>query len=73
MSFNTWCLSLTKVENLPDERVLEIGRRLHHMMSVYTESCTYGGRLEQKPMKELEKCQVQLDRVDAELRRRGLL
>ena len=71
MSFNTWCLSMTRLETLPVERLSETRYRLLHMMAVYQESRMYGGRLGKKALSELEKCQVEVDRVDAEIARRS--
>jgi hypothetical protein len=72
MSFNTWCLSLTRLENLPTGRLQQFVERLKHMISVYEESCSYGGRLERKARSEIAKCMEQMNRVQTELELRGM-
>jgi len=74
MSWNTWLASMTKMENLRDSTLLKMRDKLRHMMDVYMENVDgRGGELlARMSMRELDKCQEQMDRVKAEIQRRGL-
>ena len=73
MSWNTWLASMTKMENLSDKTLLEMRDRLNYMISGYSENMYEGvGALERYSQREINKCREQMDRVEAEIHRRGL-
>jgi hypothetical protein len=73
MSWNTWLASMTKMENLSDGTLLKMRDKLSEMMAGYAEdNFGGGGALQRYSMREYEKCREQMDRVETEMRRRGL-
>jgi len=72
MSWNTWWLSMTNMKNVSDAKLQEMRSRLQHMMSVYRDSISAGGILERMGLKEMEKCEAQMERIESEIRRRNM-
>lgn len=79
MSWNTWLASMTKMENLSDATLLKMRDKLSEMMTVYSDNYSNadniigGSLLARMSMKEYEKCQQQMGRVENEMRRRGFM
>ncbi len=72
MGATTWLLSRMNLEKKSDEWLRGTQERLYRMINVCRESIPYGGRLESTAYKEIDQCEEQLMRIDAELSRRRL-
>lgn len=72
MSFNTFMMKFTKMENLSDQTLLEMRNRVNHMLSVYYEASASSGWVGRHADKEIEKCNEQMSRIMKEIDRRGL-
>jgi hypothetical protein len=72
MSMATFCMSLTKMENLSDPTLVEMYRRNEEMIMGNYDLSLNSSFIGRRARKELDKLEYHQRRVSAEMQRRGL-